>query len=295
MRAILLHLLDTLERNVDGVVDDHDTEFLHDLRVACRRSRSALTQLKGVLPADEVAPYIEGFKWLGTVTGPCRDLDVFLLELDDLRELAGSSEPNRLGPLEEIIVGDRARAWREVVRAVTSRRFATLTRRWRQLLLTPPKDPRAVAGRPVEALANERIRKAHRRVLKRGSKLVGNPVPDRLHRLRIDAKKLRYLLEFFRSLYTSGRVAPLVKRLKRLQDNLGGFHDCEVQRDRLRGFARKVAAVSPVPTETLLAMGRLEAALDLRQESHRQDFAGRFTRFASPSGTREYDDLLESS
>src|SRR3984957_13477009 len=40
--TILLRLLDTIEANLGGVVADTDTEFLHDLRVAVRRTRSAL-------------------------------------------------------------------------------------------------------------------------------------------------------------------------------------------------------------------------------------------------------------
>ena len=49
---LLLRLLDTMELNVDGVLRDIDTEFLHDLRVAVRRTRSAIKLLGEVLPAD---------------------------------------------------------------------------------------------------------------------------------------------------------------------------------------------------------------------------------------------------
>src|SRR5580693_10006479 len=48
--TLLLGLLDTLEQNVDGVLRDVDTELLHDLRVAVRRTRSAIKLLGAVLP-----------------------------------------------------------------------------------------------------------------------------------------------------------------------------------------------------------------------------------------------------
>jgi len=67
---LLLRLLDTLEQNVDGVLRDIDTEFLHDLRVAVRRTRSAVKLLGGVLPASLVAHYGAEFKWLGDLTTP---------------------------------------------------------------------------------------------------------------------------------------------------------------------------------------------------------------------------------
>src|SRR5580700_6773084 len=75
--TLLLGLLDTLEQNVDGVLRDIDTEFLHDLRVAVRRTRSALKLLGDVLP--ETTRYAAEFKWLGDLTTPVRDLDVHLL------------------------------------------------------------------------------------------------------------------------------------------------------------------------------------------------------------------------
>ena len=54
---LLLRLLDTLELNVDGVLRDIDTEFLHDFRVAVRRTRSAIKLLGEVLPADDANRY----------------------------------------------------------------------------------------------------------------------------------------------------------------------------------------------------------------------------------------------
>ena len=40
VRTILLELLTAIEANIDGTIDDLDAKFLHDLRVACRRTRT---------------------------------------------------------------------------------------------------------------------------------------------------------------------------------------------------------------------------------------------------------------
>ena len=53
-RAIHRLLLDTVLRNEDGVRRDLDTEFLHDFRVATRRARCALAEMKRVFPAETV-------------------------------------------------------------------------------------------------------------------------------------------------------------------------------------------------------------------------------------------------
>ena len=78
--AILLQQLETLEANVDGVLYDTDTEFLHDLRIAVRRTRSALKLIGDVLPGDLTLRFASEFRWLGDLTTPVRDLDVQLLE-----------------------------------------------------------------------------------------------------------------------------------------------------------------------------------------------------------------------
>ena len=62
--TVLLRLLDTLELNLDGVLRDIDTEFLHDLRVSVRRTRSAIKLLGTVLPDGLAGPYAAEFKWL---------------------------------------------------------------------------------------------------------------------------------------------------------------------------------------------------------------------------------------
>jgi hypothetical protein len=113
--AILLtSLLDTLEQNVDGVLRDIDTEFLHDLRVAVRRTRSALKLLGDVLPADLTAHYKTEFKWLGDLTTPVRDLDVYLLGFGDLTDGLLAATPEDLEPFREFLVRQRAGEFRRL-------------------------------------------------------------------------------------------------------------------------------------------------------------------------------------
>jgi CHAD domain-containing protein len=296
LREILSTLLETLRANVEGVIADHDVEFLHDFRVASRRTRSALGQIKGVLPQRRVVPFVREFKWLGTVTGPCRDLDVYLLEMATYRQML-SSQSELLEPLERLIETSRGRAHRAVVRGLGSRRFARLIDRWSAFLAEPPavKDEPPDAGRPVAELAGDRILKAYRRMLKRGGRLGEDPPAADLHRLRIDAKKLRYLLEFFASLYSPKVTARLVKELKKLQDILGGFNDMEVQQARLIGFARELEVPGERGTDTMLAMGRLGATLEARQEDYRLAFAEGFEAFASPASQKTYRKLCSGS
>ena len=72
--------------NEPGLRANLDSEFLHDFRVALRRTRSLLGQLKHVFPENVVAHFGAEFSWMGRLTGPPRDLDVLVLSLRDQPE-----------------------------------------------------------------------------------------------------------------------------------------------------------------------------------------------------------------
>ena len=76
LRKILRVLFATMEINEQGTIDDLDTEFLHDFRIAVRRTRSALNQVKSVFPEHSRTRFAKHFAWLGDITTPTRDLDV---------------------------------------------------------------------------------------------------------------------------------------------------------------------------------------------------------------------------
>jgi CHAD domain-containing protein len=102
-----------------------------------------------------------------------------------------------------------------------------------------------------------------------------SPAED-LHELRKVGKELRYLLEFFASLYPPEVGRPFVKTLKGLQDQLGRFQDHEVQATALRTIAPDVK--DPL---TLMAMGALVDRFIKDEALARTEFAERFDAFAS--------------
>ena len=101
-------------------------------------------------------------------------------------------------------------------------------------------------------------------MLNRGSAIHDDTPAEALHALRLQCKKLRYLLDLFAGLYDPDAIAGLLRYLKKLQDNLGDFNDCEVQQDTLQSFATEMAKAGATPVETFLAMGRLEDPLHHR-------------------------------
>ena len=157
---------------------------------------------------------------------------------------------------------------------------------WRQTLEDdrPVVRSAGIAARPSTSPTNASPGPTGR-ILKLGGGLDHDPPAEALHRLRIDAKKLRYLLEFFHSLYPAPEINARIKELKRLQDILGGFNDMEIQRDTARRF--RIASFTPTQDATpscILTLGRLAGTLEERQEEFRSAFHDAFARFESATG-----------
>ncbi len=313
--TILLRLLDTIDANVGGVLADTDTEFLHDLRVSVRRTRSALKLFGDVLltAADgsagltdgELAFFAAEFKWVGDLTTPTRDLDVHLLDFDDTAQALSAAKPDDLEPFRTYLEQRRRREFRALTRGLKSARFTDLRSGWRARL-TAIKDSNPAggsttvrsgqrgqaAGGTTGTLAAERTRTAFAKVARRGAAITAESPAESLHDLRKRCKELRYALEFFAPLHDRTTQAKVVGELKRLQDCLGEFQDTEVQIGEIRALATAMLAAGEAPAVTLLAMGEVTAGLVNRQRAAREDFGRRFAAFAGIDGQRRMSTLL---
>jgi CHAD domain-containing protein len=284
LRTILRFLFESLLSNVEGVIEDADIEFLHDLRVANRRTRTVLSQVKNVLPSsvnDEFAPE---FRWLGSLTGSGRDLDVALVEIDAFRQNPIPHSEN-LADLVSFLEAKRGNEYERVAAALRSTRFRSLVRGWREFLENPAVvdiEP-PLASAPIIDVAGPRILKAHKRLRKRGAGIAADAPASLLHRLRIDGKKLRYLLEFFFDLYDSSLVTRFTKELKRFQNILGDFNDTEVQLALIRKFRQ-----AHPPSAAVGATDRLVDLIADRQRELRAEFTDRFSAFASDDSRKLY-------
>jgi CHAD domain-containing protein len=295
--TVLLRLLDTLELNVDGVLRDIDTEFLHDLRVSVRRTRSALKLLGDVLPAGLAEHYAAEFRWLGDLTTPTRDLDVHLLGFGPMTQHLVAASAADLEPFRAFLVRRRAREFRRLAAALRSPRFRAITDDWRKALLEvrDADGTKRRRGLTAAELAVSRTGRVFRRVVTRGSAITAASPPEALHDLRKRSKELRYLLEFFAPLHDPVAYRKVVGDLKQLQDCLGEFQDSQVQREEIHALADAMLAEHAAPAATLLGMGEVVAWLAISQDEARADFGLRFARFAGPAGQQRVRALLGES
>ncbi len=294
VKRILGALREMMQANEKGLRANLDPEFLHDFRVAVRRTRSCLGQVGGVFDEAATRRFAGEFAWLGRLTGPPRDLDVHLLSLQGHQVELPPSVRGHLSPLVEHLKRRREAAHAKQLAGLDSARYRRLAREWRRLLETDARGGGANAARPVREVARERIERAFARVRRRGRDLSAQTPAEAVHELRIACKKLRYLLEFFRSLFAAGRVGAFIRSLKRLQDDLGEFNDLEVQQGELHDTARELLAAGGADAAALLTAGRLVDRLESRQAAARHRLADEVGRFATAQTAAELDRLLAS-
>ncbi len=294
VRAVLANLAVAIAANWQGTIDQSDPEFLHDLRIAVRRTRTVVTESKGVLPAPVRGKARDGFAWLGGLTGPARDLDVYLIEWGSYTDPLGPEVVSSLAPVRALLERRRAHTHIELERALRSKRAARLLRTWTTWLGDP------IDGKPLEERAEEplgrmvatRIARAHA-VLIDGGRLINPDSPaEQVHDLRKDAKKLRYLLECFGSLVPDEPLKRFVKRLKALQDNLGEHQDAEVHVSMLRAVGHELFDAGASP-DTMIAIGQLTERLDQQRGAARAEFAERFADYDTPATNNSLEEMLE--
>ena len=293
-RRVLANLRDAIVVNWDGTVDDTDPEFLHDLRVAVRRTRAVLANAKGVLPDQVRDRAREDFGWLGQLTGRARDLDVYQLEWPEYTDPLGPDTASSLEPIRNHLADQRDAEHAALAAALRGERAARIVETWSAWLDNPAAEPCADGATvPLGSLIAKRIRKAHRTMIRRGRTIALDTPAEVLHDLRKDAKKLRYLLECFGGLYAPAPRKALVQRLKALQDNLGMHQDAEVHVHHLRGVSTTLAPTSSA--DTMLAAGQLIERLERRRIACRKEFADRFAAFDSAETVDALDALLAST
>jgi CHAD domain-containing protein len=282
--AVLRSLIDVVGFNLDGAIAGDDFDYLHQLRIAVRRSRTVQRQFKGAFPAFELPGLRSDFRWLQRATGAARDLDVHVEEFEELSELVPESLRGSLEPLRLTLMARRLQAREDLARALRSQRLHELLSDWERLLESLVElavEDRPAAERSIGSLTAERVSAVYGRILRMGEAIGPGSPADSYHELRKKGKDLRYLLELFgMPLFDHDVVEPLVRVLKGLQDLLGRHQDREVQVTLVRSLADEVAALPGGPS-ACLAMGVLIDRLAADEHVARREFPDRFRPLAT--------------
>jgi CHAD domain-containing protein len=205
-------------------------EAVHQMRVAMRRLRSALALFNRQFPCAEFKTIRADAKRIATAMGEARNWDVLEAMMREgpcgafpsepgFDLLMAAAETRRTTGYDKVaeLLGHS-----ETMRFVLSVEAFVAERGWRNALSSADL-PRLTE--PATSFAVASLHRLHRRVKKRGKKLIELPPEDR-HQVRIALKNLRYSAEFFGNLFDhAGATRSYTRATARLQDALGNFND----------------------------------------------------------------------
>lgn len=233
LKMIMENCLDQLSKNENGMrTIGADIEYLHQMRVALRRLRSAINIFHQAFPDAEIKPIRKDLKWLTKQLNPARDWDIFVTET---LPLIAKHFPQHIG-FSRVL--DTCKTIRR--KHNETARLSVNSRRYTKLMLSLSIWLTKISQQEPENTDIEKHRKPqlpdtrtfistaltalHHEILETGKNL-DKLDTTALHALRIHIKKQRYISEFFQTLFQSSACAQYIFLLARLQDMLGSIND----------------------------------------------------------------------
>ncbi|MEO1491918.1 MAG: CHAD domain-containing protein [Pseudomonadota bacterium] len=215
--------------NLALLLESEDIGGPHQLRVALRRMRSAFSAFRSILGRSTLSDLAATAQWIGAEAGRLRDLDVLAEEI--VRPFADATPEETGFTVLSEAVAERRLAIRKDVRTALSRPEVTAfglqlgrylaARGW----LDPADHGQTVRlAQPVGRVAAKVLTKRWKAVAAYGDRIETLSIDER-HEMRKELKKLRYLVDAFKSLYPEDRVAAFMRAVKRLQTAFGALND----------------------------------------------------------------------
>ncbi|HEX4741142.1 MAG TPA: CHAD domain-containing protein [Caulobacteraceae bacterium] len=256
-RAIARASLEQIARNGEAICGQAGGETVHQMRVGARRLRATLKVFRRVAQDDRLRAVEADLKWLGAELDPARNLDVFIggawrraaercpgAETQAAQERLEAARQGALARARAAAAGDKLR---DVL-------LDTMTwiesGSWTAPDAPGPRDRDA----PVAEFASKALRRAHRKVVRKGRGLDDLSPEDR-HHLRIRAKELRYAADVLTPLFGAHpkRAKRFTSALKDLLEHLGDLNDIATAGELARDY--------PPADELLAGEARREAKL----------------------------------
>jgi CHAD domain-containing protein/CYTH domain-containing protein len=263
-RRLALAHLDDAGAARGRVTSSSDADALHDYRVALRRLRSCLRAYSKPLRSSVTRKTLRRLRRLAHGTNRSRDLEVHLAWLVEQDNRVGETEQPGVAWMLERLAADRERAWEamlEMDETLFPRIHARLVRRLTRFRATIDLDTGS-HRRSTAVVTARHVRAASGRLKDRLRRIQGYSSAAAIHRARISAKHLRYLLEPFAAAVPDGEAA--VERLKALQDGFGDVHDAHVFGAELRKALPEAERAASIGAGFLPGLEALMASLRAR-------------------------------
>jgi inorganic triphosphatase YgiF len=261
-----------LQRN-EAAVLSAATEGVHQMRIAIRRMRSAVSSFKKKFPAKERRWIADDLGWLSGALGRARNLDVFATEL---LPIARAALPDGVGWDELAATLDRLRRaeYDQVREAILSERYTGAMLRLLRCFATCDRHDYLESGatRPSSLIGKAALRvlDRRRRKLQWRGKGFGRLTPRQRHELRIAVKQLRYTIELCANLFDENDRRRFVADLKRLQDDLGYANDIRAAHDLTIGLFARIDSQRPAADAWIALLAWHDQVLANREAEPRE-------------------------
>ncbi len=234
-----------------------EAEPLHQLRVATRRLRATIELFSSVIYASQLKIFRRDLPWIGSLAGGARECDVTAALIAARATKIDPGLKDAIAPMIAALEEGRRSEQTRLHELFTSKRYRNLLAK-----LAHPAIKKVGADRRLGIVAAQLVRPASR-----GAALV-------FHKLRVRLKRLRYELEMIAPLGAK-RHRKTLRRLEKLQELLGSYHDITVASAWLLAYAETSAA----PPKTMLAAGALIQSLSSRENKLRRQCVRAWRRF----------------
>jgi CHAD domain-containing protein len=238
-RKVLRYHFAAMLRHEAGTRLGEDIEELHDMRVATRRMRAAFEVFGEAFKPKALRSHLKALRTAGRTLGRARDLDVFIEKAGQYLSTLPEDQRQGLHPLLDTWEQERLSARAQLVAYLDSQEYRDFIQEYLKFLSKPGAGARPVPGdtptpNRVREIAPVLIYTRLAAVRAYGA-LLPNASVELLHALRIEFKKLRYTVEFFREVLGSEAKA-VINDIKSLQDHLGDLNDAQVATGILNDF-----------------------------------------------------------
>ena len=238
-RKVMLYHFAQMLAHEAGTRLGEDIEELHDMRVATRRMRAAFEVFGEAFEPKVLKTQLKGLRATGRALGHPRDMDVFMEKANLYLNSLPEEQRAGLDPLLAAWEQERQSARADMITYFESPEYAEFVGRFNRFLQTPGVGALPI---PTEKSSPHRLREVVPVLIynRMASVRAFEPVLksariEQLHALRIEFKKLRYAVEYFREVL-GPEAKSVIEVIKKLQDHLGDLNDADVATRLLRGF-----------------------------------------------------------
>jgi len=225
----------------DRVLQEGMDEDLHQLRVSLRTAVSLLDQCAFLCLSGHCKSEKKLLKEIISITNRKRDIDVLK---EQLKRMQGDIETPQLQEaalkLQNRLLEMEAREARYIKAYLQGDRFGEIMEQYTYFIHQRYPKFTSLYGRyAAKPVCSYVILKSFLKIKKSVGKIDWQHEHEKLHKLRIDFKKLRYLLENSREYYDDAAMESLIAKVKKVQTVLGEFHDAVQQRTIFESLLRE--------------------------------------------------------